>query len=115
MKKLLTLLFGCLLLAGCPKAPPVVTPPPPAQEYVRVTWDPSPEFVTNNTWYRVYRGVFDGTNCGLPVLYADSIVVATYNDLKITSGTTYCYGASLVDSANKNESPMSNVVSVVVK
>jgi len=101
-------------------ATPVDTTPPsaptnliviPGEGAMRLAWNPSPE--EDVALYAVYRAVGDGDFLRVGTTQTPTTV---FTDRDITRGTRYRYAVTAIDRARKaNESPRSNVVTVIAE
>ena len=88
--------------------PPPTPPPTPSQHTVALTWDASTSQVIG---YRVYRSETSGGSFN--PLVGTALNALSYSDSTVSSGTTYYYVVTAVDSAGI-ESVYSNQVVAVV-
>lgn len=106
----LFVLAGLIGLTGCSSssgsgsggAPPVTN-----QHYVSLSWQPSPSVVVG---YYVYRGASPDT---LSKLTGVIDTETSYTDYSVSSGQTYVYAVTAVDSEGV-ESATSNTVTVTI-
>ena len=106
LTRLLTISVFVILLGGCGSGAAgnsQVTPPPPTQHNVSLSWNAS---TTSGVQYNIYRGT-QHTGPYPIKLNSSPQATTTFTDSTIQSGTTYYYVVTAVDS-NQQESDYSN-------
>lgn len=82
----------------------------PGKHYVVLTWIDADASVVS---YNVYRGTATGVCSGTPTPYFTGATAKTYTDNFVTTGTTYFYAVTAVDSTG-SESSCSNEASATI-